>query len=84
MSPRQPVSPRPRQYTSETWLRRLGRAAIWSLSFLYRELLQRNIINPLKAILKEQDDDIRASLMRQWAQAKKDESKYTQLAVSVV
>ena len=50
-------------------------------TFLFREMMKRNTIEPLRRIIKEQDPDMQLILLREWAQTKGKECSYIQVAV---
>ena len=50
-------------------------------TFLYRELLKRNTLRPMMEIICEPREELQRKLLHQWAQTKKRESSYIQLAV---
>ena len=50
-------------------------------TFLYRELLKRNTVDPLNRIIGEPNEQKQHKLLREWAQTKANECTYIQLAV---
>ena len=50
-------------------------------TILYRDMLKRNTLQPMRRIIKEPDAERKRRLLRDWAQTKSNESSYIQLAV---
>ena len=69
----------------EMALKQILRALRWVVeligTLLYREMLKRNTLQPLKRITAESDPERRRRLLRDFAQTKSNESSYIQLAV---
>ena len=74
-----------RPKTSGNMLTRLLGTCQWVVegigTILYREMLKRNTLQPLRRIIKESDRERRRRLLRDWARQKSNESSYIQLAV---
>ena len=53
-------------------------------TLLYREMLKRNTLRPIRDLIKEEDETKRRNLLREWSQMKKHEVTYIQVAVCVL
>lgn len=64
-------------------LQALGRLFGLIGTLWYRELLKRNTVRPMEAIIREPRAELQRKMLRQWTRTKSRESSYIQLAVCV-
>ena len=62
-------------------LQTLGKVLGLMGTLLYREMLKRNTVRPMKAIIREPRAELQRKMLRQWTRTKSRESSYIQLAV---
>ena len=62
-------------------LQALGRLSGFLGTLVYREMLQRNTVRPMKAIIREPKAELQRKMLRRWIWTKSRESSFIQLAV---